>query len=619
MKQVKIIILFIALFCVFAGCSKETEQEKALAESIAKSYVQAIDDYLNSEDTLRVRIAVDTMDTLLERADDIGLSHNYRDLYNLMEKARESLDDKKTLKQVRNEIAAYFGDDSNNLLDTQEACSEALALMLDWRAHNYSNADVLESFGALYQDVRESLGNESDMTRIIYNVYTFGMCEGNNTIVDMGINILSYDSDDSVGTFIKEDEYLFDDNRYEYEKAYPVYDLSTGLYGVYNIETQQYIYDPILFYLSEPDDEGLICIGNQGYYGCINMLGEKIVGLFYEEPLRFESGVAIVCANKMYGVIDNQGNTILETKYVSVNLYPENRIIVADDSKNGSTAYAIFNYTGQAITGHWYDLITFQDERIYAHWNKTQQDLVRAKLNDVYDLFDYNGNRLIGEGTELSEIWGVKLPDSYGIMIAECHGEVVNSYGVAYPDKSAYSCEYAFTYLTTDLQRLNDNYYQYHLGTDMMTGFNGKGYAIATLETSQGISSRVDVLLYMDGRELGILPVVNYSFTVKDANDYIFKMYDPHVFTQHSGSFSGTYSELYGVYIRSTEELITYQKVEMIDGTNLTIVQASDTQLYGLYDGERLVLPLLYSDINYEEGVISATRGAETITYEPQY
>lgn len=501
----------------------------------------------------------------------------------------------------------------NATSDEQNIISNVLNLLYAYKNSDYSDASsIYEDLGTQYVDARSSLGDDHRITRILNHVCSYGLFEGIDNVVDMAIDILTYDTGDLSVAFVGESQYLFNDCRYHYDSVYPVCDLSTGCYGVYDLSTKQYIYEPTLSYLSGPDDQGYICLCYNGYYGCINMQGEKVIGFMYDEPISFEGQLATVKTNKQYGVIDNAGNILLNTKYAAVHLRPEHQIIIADFPENGVTSYAIFGYNGNALTGHWYDSIKFQDNRIYAHWNKTQQNTVDSESGEVYDLLDYYGTRLIGEGTDLPDIWGVKLPDSHGIMVAECHGNVTNSYGVSYPHQElSYGKYYCFTYLTANLKPLNGNFYRNHYANDLMTGFNQKGYAIATVGTEQRGSDSVDVLLFADGRELEVLPVVDHDTIPVDANDYVFKMFDTYTYTSQA--------EIYGVYIRATDEFIPYRRVELVDGTNLTIVQDAETQLYGLYDGDELVLSTVYNAIVLENGQVLATRGAEEITYQARY
>ncbi len=455
---------------------------------------------------------------------------------------------------------------------------------------------------------QDLLGAENRISCVLDCAYKYGMCSENKTIIDMVTDILTYDKGGLSEPFIDASQYLFNDSRYEYTEVYPVYDLSTGLYGLYNINTQQYIYKPNLPYLSSPDDQGYLCICYNGYYGCINMRGEKVIGFLYDEPITYYHDVAIVKTNEKYGVISPLGEDILQTKYGNIKVYDH---VIAANTGTGNIGeseyetFALFSYSGKQLSQHCYCDIVISNDRIYVQYCKDGDIKLDGQYFETwYDLFDLEGNRLIGEGTALPEAWGVKMPGGKGIMIAICNGKITNEYNYSYP-KHYMMDEYGFRYITDDLKWLNKNAYcDTYIGS-----FNDNGFAAASVYNPE--NQEVErVIIDSDGKQVDRfrLDDCNWYMPV-EANHYIYKM----------SNYSSNAKEIqYAVCNRNTRELLLYPYVEMVEGTDLIIVQDNDTGLYGLYDGETLALELLYNEIEYDDNKISAKRGAETIEYVPQ-
>lgn len=502
--------------------------------------------------------------------------------------------------QQPNETGSHDSPDNGEYFVTQ-----ALDLLLRWEESDYSDITSRNSFCDLYMEAQDKLGVEHQVVRIFDYAYTFGMSYENETIIDMVIDILSFGDESLPVTFIDETTYLFNDVRYEYDPVYPVYDLETGLYGLYNLSTRQYIYEPTLTYLSAPDDLGYICLCYQDYYGCIDMQGEKVIGFIYEEPFYFQENLAVVKTNQKYGVINISGTDVLSPKYGDIEIF--DHVIAANkrEDKLGESDFsevALFTHNGAQLTNHDYCDIEVLDDRIYAKYREDDDVKLDLQLDEIwFDLYDLYGNRLIGEGTSVPEAWGVKMPSSNGIMLAICDEEVTNEYGFSYPRYHlAGFNEYGYRYITNDLQWLNRNTYETYL-----RAFNSNGYAVASVYDKSS-RDEVRVILDSNGNQIDSFRLDDCEWYMPiDTNGYVYKM------SHHSKEND------FAVCVRATRDLVPYASVQMIYGTDLVIVEDEDTGLYGLYDQDILALDLIYTEIYYTSNYIVATRGAEETTYTP--
>lgn len=651
-KASSVLAILLVAICIIllVGCSHENQNNDDPREtsggniieyqtiddpvvlSILSSYTLALDDYydhyVRGNDVL---VYIDAIHTLLEQADAMGINDRYPHLYQLMTTAYE--------EAVNGDLAAFIihSNDLNEILsntsseakDEIKIRKEALELLMDWRMNGYDDFSVLEAFGKLREDSSSTLGLDNQLYRIIDSVYTYGMCmdSNNKTTVDMAINILAYDDGSLQIGFIGDTaSYVFNDNRYDYLDVFPVYDLASGKYGVYNIETNEYVLEPTLTYLSEPDASGYICAQYKGYYGCLNMFGEKIIGFMYDEPITFETTVATVRTNKKYGVVDCYGKNILDCKYDSIEILPDNEVIVANwpggalgELYKSNLAYGAYTLSGEYIIPHSYLDYTIIDSNIYMLENTYGN-------SQWYDLYDNSGHMLFGKGTALSDLCSITLPGNYGISIGRSMTSKSNINGI-----SRRNSGYWYHYITDSLEYLNDGLYQMEFADYKVSFFNEKGYAVASILGSREGSTQTRVVLDKNGEVLDEFAYIytpsdlkalknnrsdiesiirtnddgtKWTWLPTDANDYLYILQD------RSG---------FGLYIRSRGTVVPCDYASMIGGTNLTIVKNDDTGLYGLYDGETLVLDIVYNKINYSDQKVIAKRGAEEIIYEPKF
>lgn len=469
--------------------------------------------------------------------------------------------------------------------------------------HPDANVELYE----LLESVKSKIGDKDIAVKLIDKILT-AMITGQKRVVDFGQTILVMDFIEKIRDPYTEPNFI-DENTYAYlsisANIHIVYNFQSDTYGVYNSSAKSYVQEPSFDFIAV-DDTGYIAVGKDGYYGCLNDNGEKTIGFIYEEPFYFNDDLAVVCVNGKYGIINTEGTIVLETKYRNASILEEYDFIIADNSTNSVAAYAMYDYSGKQLTTHSYSEINYYDGRIYALNN------TKTPTGYWYDLYDRQGNPLIGEGSKLPWVRGVLFPGNFGISIAECDSAVTNTYGIEYPIYGPYYDKYWYTYLDKELKPLNDGVYQCVYANYKMSNFNQKGYAIASIQRSEEGSKQTRVVLDLHGNELSrfensYMTENGWDFLPIDANDYLYNM------------CYISFSYQYAIYIRSTGELIRYDWIKMLEGTNLTIVSNSETALYGLYDGEELVLNMIYNSIEYVDGIILAKQGAEQIEYTPVY
>lgn len=518
----------------------------------------------------------------------------------------------------------------------QEISSKALELLREWKTKGYDDYETLMNFMELNTTVVDSLGVTNRVGRLVNNVYKYGVSGGNKTVVDMGIKILTSNADRLSVNFIDDTTHYVYYNS-GYSKIFPVFDLYTGLYGLYDVDNNKYIHEPTLTYLSAPDSAGYICVQYNGYYGCYNSAGEKVIGFMYDYPISFLEDVAVVRTNDKYGVINRAGETVLKSQYSYIKICSKNSdlsnsVIVANwpEGAQGklyrtNLAYGVYTLDGTQIIPHSYSDYIFKNGNIYMEENTYDN-------KKWYDLYDGNGKLLFGEGTNIPDICSVSLPGNFGISIGRSATYKTNINGVVTPNR----CDYWYTYITDSLEYLNDGVYQMEFYGYEVTPFNQKGYAVASIQGTREGSTQTRVVLDKNGVVLNefadIYTESNYKELKKlrpsidnviggkydsnqnweqkwrwlpiDANDYLYILeYD------NDSSIK--------LYIRSTGEVLDCDEASMIDGTNLTIIKDFATNLYGLYDGESLVLDTVYNSISYENGKVTTTRGAEKTVYTP--
>lgn len=94
----------------------------------------------------------------------------------------------------------------------------------------------------------------------------------------------------------------------------------------------------------------LASVKKNGLYGYVDTEGKVVIPLIYDSVKSFENGIACITIDKKYGVIDINGNAVLEPKYDHISIYWDGIIAVQQDEKWG-----IFDKKGKQIVPFIYD------------------------------------------------------------------------------------------------------------------------------------------------------------------------------------------------------------------------------------------------------------------------
>lgn len=111
-------------------------------------------------------------------------------------------------------------------------------------------------------------------------------------------------------------------------------------------------------------------------YGIVNLKGEVIVPLIYEEILPFENGYARVIRKERYGLIDSLGQEVIQCKYHDMRNISADRIVVRLNNK-----YGVIDLNDNVI-------VPLQQNRI----NMLSDGFFLAYRSITCGVYDKNGN-----------------------------------------------------------------------------------------------------------------------------------------------------------------------------------------------------------------------------------
>ncbi len=399
---------------------------------------------------------------------------------------------------------------------------------------------------------------------------------------------------------------------------------SNEKHGIFDLSTKKYIIEPIYDYLS-PCGNNLLCISKDEYYGCIDSTGKTVIGAFYSEPLEFKNGLSVAKSGYQYGVIDTNGNDILEPKFYDIKIN-DYLIEASEDTYLNDYIYALYTYNGQKVSEAMYSEFVIYDNmpvnsvgkigaRVYGKYHKNY--LLRGEYYPIwYDLYDGEGNRLIGEGTSVPEAWGVYLPDEANNMVAICGEPLYDKNGFKYPIPGFNIQGWGHKYISKDMNWLNDNIFE------NCSEFNEHGYALGEFR-----SGEIYILDY-NGNVVDELT----DYYKYDKIDGAYYFYDKNNDGYHHGSLMpydtngyiyvmdeayNNSSDIQAIMLVKDHSILPYGSVKMCENTLMTIVTDTETHLYGLYHKDELVLNTVYNEITIENGIATAKRGAEVTEYIP--
>jgi hypothetical protein len=174
-----------------------------------------------------------------------------------------------------------------------------------------------------------------------------------------------------------------------------------------------YAVEPAYLYIGYYSDEGLAPAQYGDYWGYLDQRGNKAIGFMFDDESDFVQGCAYVKVNGNWGVIDTQGNTVVETAYSSIEFDTEFGFIRA---YIGPEAMYLFDFNGNQL----FENLCYDYEVI--------NNIFYLKGSEGYIPYDLSYNKLIGSGTEFPGIYYVSLPQN-GILIGTSESKTKNQYG----------------------------------------------------------------------------------------------------------------------------------------------------------------------------------------------
>lgn len=385
-----------------------------------------------------------------------------------------------------------------------------------------------------------------------------------------------------------------------------------------DFENEQDEIDPIgswydlIEFLSETYDsfgnlvEGLMLVEESGYYGYVDERGDLVIPTMFVSATDFYNNRAVVSPTKedgKNGVIDREGNYILEPKYGNIEILDEfiltrgsiSQYLSSDDS------YLLFDLDGKEIISDYSSEILIGDNN-----RITAKIYDKENMNYRYStIFDYEGNKIAAFENRVDI------------------GKFANGFATKKDlegknDGASVHKRYhgIYTYIDIDGNKVTDDYFV------KATNFeDGMAIVIKGLCLSDGT-----------GIEDPKWSVINDKFeTIYEfnyLNEYIAQdNYNPRGYT-YNYTPEGLYHDFIKIKIRnfnlfdyimvdrSTESIHgpfkSFEEILEVDGI---IVLHKDTGLYGLYVNGILVEEPKYNNIVYaEDGVFVLEQGTE-ITY----
>ena len=182
--------------------------------------------------------------------------------------------------------------------------------------------------------------------------------------------------------------------------------------------------------ISSKTEDGIIYV-SQGLYGEINTTGEVQIEPTYQDLKQVKNGVYIAKNNDRYGIIDNEGNTMIPFDYTLITYNKDAKLFIADDA-NYNTTIINENYESK-ITG------------ILSEINTTKS-YIRMRVDDEYKYYDLSCQEKTNiEVLEDNTLFLSKKDGKYGFV--DKKGNVVVDY--IYDDATEQN-EYGFVAVKKD-------------------------------------------------------------------------------------------------------------------------------------------------------------------------
>lgn len=377
---------------------------------------------------------------------------------------------------------------------------------------------------------------------------------------------------------------------YGYENLYYAKDPITGLTGIYNSSDNTYpvdmIYDCIYGLSYDFSDFSQIPSAmwakKDGYYGVIDLNGNIVVDFYYseiEDPYFSNTPdingnpvyITIIKEGNAYGVINDKGEMIVPSKYnheLSYQVGFFSAVYYVDEYPYDKYYTSVYDVYGKEIVSNqkWTYGARYREPYIY---------VLQHESNGRSKVYDFEGNC----------VSDIKLGKGVKVYLPK------NGIGTAIFSSASMKC------IDKELNIISDVVFceeVFSTSNYIVGNAYGHGYPGYVMVDRKG--NVVEIFKYKS----------NHSWRYG---------YEHFVIGYHNTS-----EKMDMLYVRATGETIEYAEVkyrEFDNGTETVTVKNSDNGLYGLWVNGTLLYDTVYTDISYQDGVFTLTRGAVTSTYTP--
>ena len=197
-----------------------------------------------------------------------------------------------------------------------------------------------------------------------------------NNVFSAEISEKKYDFVDSTGALLSKSHYTNEWLRDVTEETISV--SKDGKYGFLDLSGNEIV--PLVYDEAYPFSGGLAAVCRNGKWGFVDKTGKEVVAIGFDTASRFGGSLAVVSIGGKWGLIDKEGKTVLPTEYDSV-IESENGGFVASKDKeallldaSGKTAgpegysYIYLNPDGRICVGK---TLNGSDVRAYMDNNET--------------------------------------------------------------------------------------------------------------------------------------------------------------------------------------------------------------------------------------------------------
>lgn len=170
----------------------------------------------------------------------------------------------------------------------------------------------------------------------------------------------------------------------------PTYAPGTELYGMLSV-TGEIIIEPKYEYLNLFSEEGFALFCDHGLWGYVNLEGEEIIPAQYEDANNFSEGLAAVKVNGKWGFIDTTGKMVISTQFEDVqDGFIHGRCVYSEGSRKG-----LINMEGNIVLEPSYFSITLYSQDYFIVTGASSS-------GEQYGLIDKDGNIVVDlQGDEI--------------------------------------------------------------------------------------------------------------------------------------------------------------------------------------------------------------------------